>query len=111
MRWILLIVVAVRFIGGTGIFMSRYVFAWRGRRNWRRWQCPDCHQPFGAEATLREWRRRRDVGIKSELSARAVVRCSRCAGDYWFIWRGHLIGLDSTHRSFEIVERARWSDL
>lgn len=92
--------------------MSRYLFAWRGRREWRRWQCPDCHNPFGAEATLREFRRRRDhLGMKSELSAGAVVHCSRCGRDFWFTWRGHPIGWDSIHQFFEIVDRARWSEL
>ena len=110
MRWILLAIFAVWFIGAMGVFLSRYAFAWRGRLEWRRWQCPDCHQPFGAEATVQEWRRRRDRGVKSALFAGAVVHCSRCTRDFWFTWSGRHIQMNMEH-SFEIVERATWSDL
>jgi len=93
------------------VFLSRYARAWRGRRTWRQWQCPVCHQPFGSEARLKEWRRRKGAGIKSALFAGAVVHCSRCTQDFWFTWSGHHLQMAMEHSPFEIVESASWSDL
>jgi hypothetical protein len=103
MRAIVILFFAVWLIIAVALMARRSGQESRGRREWRDWRCPDCAQPFGKDARLLEWRRKRDTRAYSALVNGPLVKCARCQGEFWFTWTGKLLPAESMKRSHEIA--------
>ena len=102
MQWTFIILVALWLIGAVAVFSFRHVQESRGRRKWRQWMCPDCNQPFGASALLREWRRKKSARIPSPMHNGPVIRCARCGEAFWCTWSGRHLPTDYMQRHYEM---------
>jgi hypothetical protein len=107
MRWILAILFGAWILGAIFVTGLRFWRQWRGRRLCRQWACPKCQLAFGESAEVKQWERRKDIGMKSALFSGPVMHCARCAQDYWFTWAGHL--LDAGMRGGFQVVASRWT--
>src|SRR4051812_1908345 len=104
MRFAILTLFAVWLVGGIAVIALRFYRPWHGRRTCTQWLCPTCHETFGG--TVREWRCKPGVVIKSSLFRGAVLYCSRCRQDFWFTWSRHHLSSDFVAHLFEIYGRA-----
>ena len=107
MRGVLAVLFGVFGAGAVLVTAFRYWREWRGHRLCRQWVCPKCRQPFGELAEVKQWERRKDIGMKGALFSGPVLRCARCSEDYWFTWAGQL--LDPSMRGGFRVVASGWT--